>query len=505
MSDYKRTLIRNLSVIRYRSLAAVELADLPPVVVLYGPNGAGKSNILRAAQLVLRAAAHPGEMPTKREVALSLPLPEADRQLGLRPDDFRFGDQPEIRVSVEIELGTRAAQMALPPAGTTLGPLRLEAVFQRVGDGAIRFWFERTDVDGAITLGPSGDTQKRGLQNALANLRNNTANYEAQRAALEGQLALLDSQGYSPQNAGQRAQLKASLQQTTQQIATARTQTATYEAGLGDEAMVAERIRNVLLPRLLQVSPAYRVPGGTDDPEAALYRAFLSEDEAESEAAWRLSRRLARVRLFGDRCDSLALSPVNSRTYGEMQVRFHHPTHGKLSMRNLGSGEQQVVFMLGQRVITPSPIAHLEEPEAHLHKKLMEPFARLLQESVSSGAENPDVDQIWIATHHRYFGIGDRFLDVSLDSNGATQVAWKKRDEVAEHLYEPSPYLATLRTLAESGLSPDTVVHRDEDGGPILLRDVLASIDGDGELARKFVEAATKAFVLSITEPEPEP
>src|SRR5262245_56964693 len=102
MNEHKRTAIRRLSVRRYRSLGDVDLDDLPPIIVLYGPNGSGKSNILRAAQLALRAVAVPGVLPMKREEATIMTLPEADKKLDLRPDDFRFGDLPEIRISLSV-------------------------------------------------------------------------------------------------------------------------------------------------------------------------------------------------------------------------------------------------------------------------------------------------------------------------------------------------------------------------------------------------------------------
>ena len=160
--------------------------------------------------------------------------------------------------------------------------------------------------------------------------------------------------------------------------------------------------------------------------------------------------------------------------------------------------------MLGQRVITPYPIAHLEEPEAHLHKTLMERLARVLRESVLGDGGTPDVDQLWMATHHHYFAIADEFFDVSIDDQGATRVARRKRDEAVKHFYEPSPYWDTLRGLVQSGMSADTVVSLDAQGQPIRAKDVLASIEGDRRIANEFVEAATKAFVLSLTKDEPE-
>ncbi len=262
-------------------------------------------------------------------------------------------------------------------------------------------------------------------------------------------------------------------------------------------------MRHMVVARLLQSSAAYRMPGSSEDPQDQLYQAFLSEDPKERDAAYRLGRRLASVGLFGIEEGSVGLLPVDSRTYGEKQIRFKHPTHGEIPLRNLGSGEQQIVFMLGQRVITPYPIAHLEEPEAHLHKTLMEPFARVLRDSVLGDGGTPDVDQLWMATHHHLFAIADEFFDVSLDDKGATQVVRRKRDEAAKHFYEPSPYWDTLRGLVASGMSPDTVVSVTAEGQPIRAKEVLESIKGDRRLANAFVESATRAFVLSLAEEEP--
>jgi hypothetical protein len=42
-----------------------------------------------------------------------------------------------------------------------------------------------------------------------------------------------------------------------------------------------------------------------------------------------------------------------------------------------------------------------EEPEAHLHTSLMEPFAEVLLDSNAGKGGPPDVDQLWIATVQR--------------------------------------------------------------------------------------------------------
>jgi hypothetical protein len=488
MTDYKRTRIAKLSVQRYRSIAELHLDDLPAVVVLHGPNGAGKSNILRALQLLLRAASAPGELPRQREAGWQYSLADADKRLGLRPDDFRFGDVPEIRVSAHIDLGDRAHAVLLASAAAAPTGIELEGVFQLTGQG-IRVWFERANASG-MELGAVPNNPARVQIQNLATMRATLAQKEASRAQVESEL--------SATSGAQEAGARANLQQSTADISYLRTQVAAQEAALGQAALVAERIGSLLLPSLIQASPTYRTPDGPDTPLAALYRSFLSENSAEREAAARLGARLAKARLFGVSTDTIPLLPVVSRTYAEQQVRFRHPTHGELSLRNLGSGEQQVVLLLAQRVFTPHPIAHMEEPEAHLHKDLMEPFARVLRDSVDGNGNPPDVDQLWIATHHRYFAIAERYLDVSLDQRGATRVSWKPRDESAVHFYEPSPYWETLRGLVESGMDPETVVSQDVEGQPVHAKDILASIQGDRKLADRFVEAATRAFVLSL-------
>src|SRR5262245_53187470 len=108
MSHYRRTAIRRLSVRRYRSISDVVLEDLPSIIVLYGPNGGGKSNILRAAQVVVKAGRLHMLLAMAREGAISLSLPEGNGGLELRPGGFRFGGLPEIRVSLEVDLGTQA-------------------------------------------------------------------------------------------------------------------------------------------------------------------------------------------------------------------------------------------------------------------------------------------------------------------------------------------------------------------------------------------------------------
>jgi len=490
MSDYKRTFIRRLAIKRYRSIASVELTDLPALVVLYGRNGAGKSNLLGAAQLLLRAAALPGEIRMGLESAGSLGLREADALLGLRPDDFRSGDLPEIRVEADIELGTRALEVLRPSRTRTVSRLSLGAVFQLADrERSIRFWFESANVDNTLELGSPMDPTKRNNRNSVKSWITTKRQLEVTRTSYEQQLVT------SPSN---RAGIENALNSTIQQIQAHETNIR-GQSELSEEILTIERVQDVLIPSLLQVSPAYRMPQGPTSMEGELYRAILSEDRAERVAAAKLSQRLASAGLFAGPADGVTIVPVDSTVFAEKQVRLRHPKHGDLPLRNLGTGEQQVVLMLGQRVITPFPIAQLEEPEAHLHRTLMDPFARVLRDSVFGNGGTPDVDQLWMATHHHMFAISEVYFDVSLDAEGATTVRLRKREEAASHFYEPGPYLDALRSLISTGMSPDAVVYHDPEGRPFTAADILASVQGDMVLANRFVTAATEAFVASLT------
>jgi energy-coupling factor transporter ATP-binding protein EcfA2 len=424
MTGYARTAIRRLSIRGFRSIRSLELTDIPDLVVLHGPNGAGKSNVLLAAQLVLRAASRPQVLPVGRDAAHRMELRSADALLGLRPEDFHRPGLPEIRIAIDVALGTKAAEIVRAPAGLPIGQLSMELVAWLPADDEIQYWFERVAIDGVDLL-------------------------ERSRT--------------------------------------------------GAEMLLDVRIRETLFRRLLRVSPAYRVPGGPNDPEEAIFSACLSADQLERDSVRRLGRRLAGAGLFGAGAEPVALFPVDDKRYGERRILLTHPTVGDLPLRNLGSGEQQIVYMLAQGVITPSPIAQIEEPEAHLHTSLMEPFARVLHESVTGDLGTPDVDQLWIATHHRHFALALEYFDVRL-VDGATKVEPLPRAKAARHFYEPGPIWEALRQLAQSAKERDAVVFRDAQGAPVTAAQILASIEQDPEqqLAMEYVRAMTDAMVLAM-------
>jgi energy-coupling factor transporter ATP-binding protein EcfA2 len=494
MAPYSRTAIRSLSIRGFRSIRSLDLDGLPDLIVLHGPNGSGKSNLLRAVRLVLGSATLPSELPVTREKSVVLSLIEADKFLDLRPDDFHIG-MLEIRIKISIELGNRS--IALTGFNGTLSDrITLELVIEQSSESELRYWFDKAETDSGIVLG--GDDNAT-LRQALVLARSKRADAKRQLTELELQLSALVVQPNARQLEAQRGQLRAQIQSVRQAIQ-AHTETArSIEEQLGPRAFVAEYLRNTLLRQLLQVSPTYRVPGSPIDPEIALFQAFLSENVQERQATQRLGRRLAKAQLFGTSLDRIELLPVESNTYKEKQVRFKHPSGAELPLRNLGSGEQQIIFLLAQRVITPYPIAFLEEPEAHLHPSLMIPFGQVLLDSLAGAKEDPDVEQLWIATHHHLFALALEYFDVRIMA-GATEVRRLPRAKAAPHYYEPGPIWEALRQLAHSAKQKESVVFRTPDGRSVTAGEILDSIEKDPRqaVATEYAQAVTEVMVRAM-------
>ena len=155
--------------------------------------------------------------------------------------------------------------------------------------------------------------------------------------------------------------------------------------------------------------------------------------------------------------------------------------------------------MLADRVVTPNPVSQLEEPEAHLHIDLMRPLAKVLQNSVArdNGAK-PDVDQLWIATHHHLFAISEEYFDTRLE-NGETKVTRKPRATAAVHFYEPGPLWDALRSLLKSGLDPKTVLFRRSGGEPVTAAEIVASEESaDRSLFNEWTAFASEQVGLSM-------
>jgi hypothetical protein len=487
-----RTMLLSLNISGYRSIRQLELKDLPPLVIFFGPNGSGKSNILRALRLACRATAWAEELPLDRMGAINLHYADANRELELRPEDFHRPGSPEIRISFTLLIGDAAIKILRSEVEGSLiksgDELSVSLVFQDVGGGVIRLWWEKAEVGAGITLGPPKDPAKVGLRSQIAQQRAAKENSETQIESLTQQAEVNVANAFAYRQAIRGQQRAAEAAEKAIEMLTKQ---------LGEETLVADRIRRVFLGgAAIQVSEAYRRPEGAT--EAQLASRFLSAEQAEHESITRLGRRLTKIGLFGPESHNISLRPANSKSFGETQVLISHPTAGELSLRNLGTGEQQLILMLADRVVTPFPISHLEEPEAHLHRSLMVPLASLLLESVSptDGSEN-DVDQLWIATHHHLFAISEDFFDVKV-TNGETAVERKPRALAAEHFYEPGPLWDALRGLIDAGLDRGSVILRKVDGTTVTVGDIEGSEKGDRKAFNEWITSATQQVILSM-------
>lgn len=514
MKNYKRTKISSLHVQGYRSLKDVSLDNLDDLIILHGPNGAGKSNILKSIQLAIRWLSYDQELPMKREDAWKFRYEQADSELNLRLEDFSMGLTPEIRIKFEMELGTRANNI-IGTGDIQISRLCVETIAQDVGDGGIIVWFERADIDDIQLVLPA-EKQNKQTRQALKQTRIAALQTEASITQIDQQIARTkDSNSILSLEADRRSHLL-KLQNLNQSI-------SKYESKLSKEELLVERTRNVFLAKYaIHLCDAYRqvlgsmfkdealqkthamdfVPSSYDI-QRALFEALTSEDRQKRMSVEALgsvlsSAGMLKIHSLQDDHGVVRLWPIRNSKYGEYQLLVEIPPHGALPLRVLGTGEQQVVLMMAENFLSGCPILEIEEPEAHLHRKMMEPLAKYFLNIVEKNDGPDSIDQLWLATHHHLFTLGKKYIDVSLDSNGWTKVEEKPREKAAPHFYEPGPFWDALVSLMKSGMRDDSVLFKDETGRPVHASEVKASIDGDRTLANKFVEAATEAAVLSF-------
>jgi hypothetical protein len=489
---YVRTAIESVRIRGFRSIANLELEALPPLLVFFGPNGSGKSNILRAVRLLLRAVGWATELPLDRADAISLNFRDAAEQLNLRPEDFRRGET-EIRISLTISLGDRARERILPPGDALpAGELvRIDGVFQAVGPDALRFYCDRAQV-GSLSLGVSQDARVVSIR---AQLAQNEIQLQQMSAALEQSRA---QETLSPAN---RALFHNQAVQQARALDNLERAADTLRVQLGEGELLAERIRRSFLAAgLLQASDVYRQPDGKI--EEGLFARFLSRETRDYASITRLGERLRDAGLFSWAAVNGSTLPITLRPAEGpegKQILIMHPTAGELPLSSLGSGEQQLILMLADRVVTPNPVSQLEEPEAHLHIDLMRPLARVLHSSVvEDGTARPDVDQLWIATHHHLFAISEEFFDTRLE-NGETKVARKPRAMAATHFYEPGPLWDALKSLLDSGLDRGAVLFRRRSGDPVTVGEIEESErSAERSLFNEWAAFASEQVVLSM-------
>jgi len=503
MPDYLRTRLQSLSIRGYRSIELVELHDLPDLVVLHGKNGSGKSNLMRAIRLALRVMGLPGDLPGERASARSFSLEDARQLLHLRPEDFLRGGTREIRIRLGLGLGTRARE-TIGPLEESIQSLSFEVVLQNTDDKAIKLWLDLADAGGkAFVPEDIARLQTNRLPLALTRERSALRQLEQQRLLMKTEV--FDELSIQMTNALQAA--SAEVQR--------------LQGLLGIDILIGERIcQKFLAQQFVQLSDAERrvrdesAQSSGDfpkretpesDEEVAvnlqyyLYLASTSEDEALRRSVGLLGRRLGEAGLFGEGKEDrvpVRLQPIRHRTFQEYQLLLSHPLHGDLPLRSLSSGEQQLVLLLSQQVITPWPVAFVEEPEAHLHASLMLKLARALRQSVEGSP--PDVDQLWIATHHHAFAVASHYYDVRLDERGRTLVEKRSREQALEHFYEPGPFWDALKKLMDSGMKDEAVIFRNRQGKQVTAREIRDSLEGDDSVAREFVEFAMKQLVATL-------
>ncbi len=519
-TTYHRTYLRELEIHNFRSIKHVLLGNIPELVVLHGPNGSGKSNLLRAIQLLLKVATEiarkGGDLRETREDAWQAKQQEADEQFELSQDDFHRGATPEIQIRADIQVGDRGLKL-LAIEGLTPFTIHLRLIIERNSDTTFRLWFPTAETSNGISL--HKDQSRGKITQKARQLQNLSGSLDLELKDIQDRMSRLQ-QGLSvglfespEENQRQLEELKKSNDACLQRIEETDKELKAILSLVQRAPLLAERIRRELLRHFWQANHAERriereplTNGGKAGFQKALAIAMLSEREEESQVIHRLGKALGRVKLFGATTpDEVYLRPVQSPTLNEYRVMLKPTGQGEIPVRNLGSGEQQVVMMLAEQVLATAPVLMMEEPEAHLHKNLMEPLADYLRASVQVEDSKPETDQLWIATHHHYFAIADEYLDVSL-VEGKTQVERRKRSEAPpRHFYEPGPFWDALKELLGNGLQEEDVLFTDKTGRAITAGELRKAIQSESlrdeesyRLAREFVTFANETLVMSL-------
>ncbi|MEO7328644.1 MAG: AAA family ATPase [Minicystis sp.] len=504
---YAPTRIRRLYVRGYRSIKELDLVDLPSIVVLHGENGAGKSNILRAMALPLRWLASDGPIAGTRQSSMRLEYVTADAQLGIRRDDFNGSAAHEMQFRIEVEIGS-LARLSVPglPEDAVLA---IDIVVQDVGDG-IRWWAVCAQIGEELSLTSPEAVQGTSIREAMAQALGGLAGVQGNLRTYRDRLSNPSVVG------GERATLVGQIAVFEGQARSYRATVDLHEKSLDGKLLTLDRVRSKLLRReLFRMSEAYRrifrePMGNTSDfegdveslgaPEQIQRRLYLlatSSETRERAVLQSLSKRLSDV--MGDHdgdAVSIELSAVRNNEFREYETQISRGNLEGVPLTSLGTGEQQLFILLLDVLVAATPIVQIEEPEAHLHKKLMLRLAKLLEKLV----EEHDVDQLFLATHHHAFAIAPQYYDVTYDDEHGTRAVLTNRARAIEHLYEPGPLWEALRSLVASGLRDDAVIFRDEAGEPMRAREILASIQDEGPLAKKFAEELTKTILLSMRE-----
>lgn len=452
MGDPVPTQITRLKIEGFRSIESIDITEIPEIVVLHGPNGAGKSNIFDAIALVFRLA-RGEQLPQHERSATRLRYQDAVTALGLRREDFfdydeRFGLHRAM-IRVEFQIGHRTSRDAVGEQGV------LELHLDDDGSG-IKYWF------GELPQMPDGYSDE-------------TARY----------LTLLN-QPDPPE--------KGFIREALDRIG--RMQEAFSVVGRRRGRRIVSSGNAVRSVQREKMSAGYVDDGGqASGLQRQIHLAFTSPDRRVRAQARSLSEHLAKLGVLGSRVEII---PVNNPALGELEVLIGSDRRSDFPLSRLGTGEQQLVALLAEIVLPDCPIVLLEEPEAHLHSSSMVRLGSFLEKSFQPGMPGL-VDQLWIATHHHLFALSDKYLDVRRE-DGRTLVEWCPKAKAAAHYYEPGPIWDALKSLARSGLEKESIMFRLGDGSPVTASALLASLEEEGDLARKFALQITELMVLKMKE-----
>ncbi len=146
----------------------------------------------------------------------------------------------------------------------------------------------------------------------------------------------------------------------------------------------------------------------------ALFYAYLSSNIEQKQRLNAIKNILVEPPFSLGELD-IALDPETDT----IDVGFVRPA-GRLPIRNLGSGPQQILLILGQVFLNDYPIIALEEPEMNLSPQYQEYLMIALRKLMQDPAVK--LQQLFISTHSPFFEFTENFYHVTFDPEKGTKI-----------------------------------------------------------------------------------
>jgi hypothetical protein len=342
----------------FKNLRDVSLNGLGAINLIHGPNNVGKSNLLHAMAVLFRCL-----RPSEGELPFTRPRPLLERDihgLGLQPFEmFNLASPRDIRLTAQIAIPRAELEQAGITEVYPCDPLDIEVVLSRIGDRVeLRITrFRFSDGTDAAQRQPNADEKARCLRFALFL----TANLLVREGPVE-RFAIIGVQ--------RRA----------------------------EEDMILRQSEEV--PLALEM--------------------FDSRESLDASRAQRWKAFTEAMHHFESITGEGEFLATFQRKEDRARLVFDTKAGGRIPLRLMGTGVQQLVSLLGQVLMSNASIVAIEEPELNLRWDVQETLKQVLAKLVGQPEPAHGPHQLFLCSHSPAFETADGFFLLQPGTDGPT-------------------------------------------------------------------------------------